>query len=45
MFVNIIQQINYTRHIYNDCDHEATLIIRNRIASIKTGKERNSKTD
>ena len=30
--------MNYTQHIYNNCDHEAKLIIRNRKASIKTGK-------
>ena len=45
MFINIIQQINYTQHRYNNCDHEAEVIIRNRIASIKTGKKKNSKTE
>ena len=33
MFINIIQQINYTQHRYNNCDHEAKLIIRNRMTS------------
>ena len=45
MFINIIQQIDYTQHRYNNCDHEAKVIIRNRIASIKTGKKKNSKTE
>ena len=40
MFINIIQYINYTQHIYNNCDHEAKLIIRKRIASTKTGKRK-----
>ena len=39
MFINIIQQINYPQHRYNNCDHEAKVIIRNRIASIKTGRQ------
>ena len=26
--------------LYNNCDHEAKLIIRNRIASIKTGERK-----
>ena len=34
MFINIIQQINYTQHKCNNCDHEAKLIIRHGIASI-----------
>ena len=43
-FINIIQQTNYTQHRYNR-DHEAKLMIRNKIASIKTGKkENNNKT-
>ena len=45
MFINIIQQINYTQHRYNNCDHEAKVIIRNGIVSIKTGKKKNSKTE
>ena len=45
MFIDIIQQINYTQHRYNNCDHEAKLIIRNKTASIKTGKKKNSKTE
>ena len=45
MFINIMQQIDYTQHRYNNCDHEAKVIIRNRIASIKTGKKKNSKTE
>ena len=40
MFINIIQEINYTQHRYNYCDHEAKSIIRNRITSIKTGKRK-----
>ena len=43
MFIDIIQQINYTQHRYNNCDHEAK--VRNRIVSIKTGKKKNSKTE
>ena len=45
MFINLIQQINYAQHRYNNCDHEAKLMIRNRIASIKTRKKKNSKTE
>ena len=34
---------NNTQHRYNNCDHTAKLIIRNRIASIKTGKRKEQK--
>ena len=38
-FINIIQY-DYTQYRYNNCDHEAKLIIRNSIVSIKKNGKR-----